>query len=142
MNLTGVFLVSREALAFLRRCPSACIVNVSSQYGLVGGGAGSPAYIASKAGVIGLTRAMAVDHAEENIRVNCVARGLPTRRCCAPIIRARRTACGRSAERDRRLLGGVGTPQGVAGAIAFLLGPDAAEITGAVLSLDGGWTAA
>ena len=142
VNLTGVFLVSREALAFLRRCPSASIVNVSSQYGLVGG-AGSPAYIASKAGVIGLTRAMAVDHAEENIRVNCVCPG-PTD---TPMLRADHSGSTHSVREERRtryrrLLGGVGTPQGVAGAIAFLLGPDAAEITGAVLSLDGGWTAA
>jgi NAD(P)-dependent dehydrogenase (short-subunit alcohol dehydrogenase family) len=141
VNLTGVFLVTREALAFLRAEAGASVVNVSSQYGLVGG-AGSPAYIASKAGVIGLTRAMAVDHAEENIRVNCVCPG-PTD---TPMLRADRGDSRHSIREDRRtkyrrLLAGVGTPEGVAGAIAFLLGPDAAEITGAVFSLDGGWTA-
>jgi len=141
VNLTGVFLVTREALAFLRESDGAGIVNVSSQYGLVGG-AGSPAYVASKAGVIGLTRAMAVDHAKENIRVNCVCPG-PTD---TPMLRSGREDSERNARevrrtQYRRLLGGLGTPEGVAGAVLFLLGPDAAEITGAVLSTDGGWTA-
>jgi NAD(P)-dependent dehydrogenase (short-subunit alcohol dehydrogenase family) len=141
VNLTGVFLVTREALGFLRKSDGASVVNVSSQYGLVGS-AGSPAYVASKAGVIGLTRAMAVDHGEENIRVNCVCPG-PTD---TPMLRAGRTDSDRSSRearrtQHRRLLAGLGTPEGVAGAIAFLLGPQAAEITGAVLSVDGGWSA-
>lgn len=142
VNLTGVFLVTREALAFLRESDGAGVVNVSSQYGLVGG-AGSPAYIASKAGVIGLTRAMAVDHANEHIRVNCVCPG-PTD---TPMLRAGRADSEHTVRESRRtehrrLLEGIGTADGVAGAIAFLLGPDVMEITGAVVSLDGGWTAA
>ena len=142
VNLTGVFLVTRAALPFLRSGEGASVVNVSSQYGLVGC-LGSPAYVASKAGVIGLTRALAVDHAEENIRVNCVCPG-PTD---TPMFRSGQ---GKSEDDERetrrtqhrRLLTGIGTPEGVAGAIVFLLGPGGAEITGAVFSLDGGWTAA
>jgi NAD(P)-dependent dehydrogenase (short-subunit alcohol dehydrogenase family) len=141
VNLSGTFHVCRAALPLLRATGMGRIVNVSSQYGLVGG-AGSPAYSAAKAGVIGLTRAMAVDHAAEGILVNCVCPGpIDT-----PMLRAssgNAELAGREAARTagRVLLGGPGRPEDVAGMIAFLLGPDTGFLTGAVLTCDGGWTA-
>ncbi len=115
VNLSGTFHVCRAALPLLRASGGGRIVTVSSQYGLVGG-AGSPAYSAAKAGVIGLTRAMAVDHAAEGILVNCVCPGpIDT-----PMLRAstgHRELAARETARTagRVLLGGPGRPEDVAG---------------------------
>jgi NAD(P)-dependent dehydrogenase (short-subunit alcohol dehydrogenase family) len=142
VDLTGVYLVSRAAIPFLRQAGRGAIVMVSSQYGLVGC-ADSPAYCAAKAGVIGLTRAMAVDHAEEGIRVNCVCPG-PIE---TPMLAANRAA-GEVGRRERErvrgrvLRGRPGAPEEVAALIAFLLSDQSANMTGSVVPIDGGWTAA
>jgi NAD(P)-dependent dehydrogenase (short-subunit alcohol dehydrogenase family) len=142
VDLTGVFIVSRAAIPHLRRAGGGAIVNVSSQYGMVGG-AGFPAYCAAKAGVIGLTRAMAVDHAEEGIRVNCV--------CPGPIdtpMLATSSAQTKLARREQERIRGrlplrrPGDPEDVAALVAFLLSDQARNMTGSIITTDGGWTAA
>ena len=139
VNLTGVFHVCRAVIPQLRAGGGGSIVNVSSQYGLVGC-LGSPAYCASKAGVIGLTRCLALDHADDGIRVNCVCPG-PIE---TPLLRASEAQADaaereNSRTRGRLLAGRPGTPADVAEAIDYMLG--AAFMNGTVLSLDGGWTA-
>jgi meso-butanediol dehydrogenase / (S,S)-butanediol dehydrogenase / diacetyl reductase len=141
VDLTGVFLVCRAAVPHLRTGGGGAIVNVGSQYGLVGG-AGCPAYIAAKAGVIGLTRAMAIDHAEDGICVNCV--------CPGPVDTPMRSASTTSSWHDREAARTVGrlpagrpaSPAEIASVIAFLISDDARYMTGSVASVDGGWTAA
>jgi NAD(P)-dependent dehydrogenase (short-subunit alcohol dehydrogenase family) len=143
VDLDGVFHVCRAAVPHLREAGGGVIVNVASQFGIVGCLA-SPAYVAAKAGVIGLTKAMAVDHAHEGIRVTCIAPGpvdTPLRRAGMEQgeyeLRERARTAG-----ERLPLGRPAQVAEVAGAIAFLLSADASYMTGAVLSVDGGWTAA
>jgi NAD(P)-dependent dehydrogenase (short-subunit alcohol dehydrogenase family) len=140
VNLNGTFHVSRAAVPHLRERGGA-IVNVSSQYGLVGS-LSSPAYCASKAAVIGLTKAMAIDHAADAIRVNCVCPG-PTD---TPML-ASTEGTPELAERERartryrNLAGRLMRPEEIAATIEFLLSDDAGSTTGSVLTVDGGWTA-
>ncbi len=140
VNLTGAYLVSRAAVGHLRAAGGGAIVHVSSQFALAGALA-SPAYCASKAGLLGLTRAMAVDHAGERIRVNAVCPG-PVDTPMTGMLRDPELLAREQARRDARLLiGRQSTAEEIAAAIAFLLSDDAASTTGSVLTVDGGWTA-
>ena len=140
INLTGPFHVSRAAIPHLRAAGGA-IVNVSSQFGLVGCLA-SPAYCASKAGLIGLTRAMAIDHTEEGIRVNCVCPGpVDTPMLAWTDATPELTARERGRTQGRNLSGRSGRPEEIAATIAFLLSDDIGFMSGSVVAVDGAWTA-
>lgn len=141
VNLKGVFLACKAAIPALRARGGGAIVNVASELGLVGG-PGTPAYCASKGGVVQLTRALAIDHAADNIRVNCCCPG-PVE---SPLLRAMDEATPDPVAERRRvvestLLKRVGQPEEIAGVIRFLLSDDAANMTGAVVVADGGLTA-
>jgi meso-butanediol dehydrogenase/(S,S)-butanediol dehydrogenase/diacetyl reductase len=138
-NLKSVFLYAKRAIPLLRANGSGAIVTVSSALGLVGGDEdfATHAYAASKAGLIGLTRAMAVTYAREGIRCNVVAPGLiatpmSTRAQRDPTITARLPEL-------QPLTGDFGRPEDVAAACVYLA--TAPFVTGAVLTVDGGWTA-
>jgi meso-butanediol dehydrogenase / (S,S)-butanediol dehydrogenase / diacetyl reductase len=138
-NLRSVFLYCKRAIPLLRAAGGGAIVAVSSVLGLVGGDEdfATHAYAASKAGVIGLTRAMAVTYAKEGIRCNAVCPGLietPMSR------RAQENAGIRARLADLQpLTGDFGRPEDVAQAVLYLA--TAPFVTGAVLPVDGGWTA-
>jgi NAD(P)-dependent dehydrogenase (short-subunit alcohol dehydrogenase family) len=141
INLTGPFHVSRAAIRHLRAAGGGAIVNVSSQFGLVGCLA-SPAYCASKAGLIGLTRAMAIDHTEEGIRVNCVCPGpVDTPMLAWTDATPELTARERGRTQGRNLSGRSGRPEEIAATIAFLLSDDVGFMSGSVVAVDGAWTA-
>jgi len=138
-NLRSVFLYAKRAIPLLRANGGGSIVTVSSALGLVGGDRdfATHAYAASKSGLIGLTRAMAVTYAPEGIRCNVVAPGLietpmSARAQSDPGIRARLAHL-------QPLTGWFGAPEDVARACLYLA--TAPFVTGAVLSVDGGWTA-
>jgi NAD(P)-dependent dehydrogenase (short-subunit alcohol dehydrogenase family) len=140
INLTGAFLCTRHALPHLAQTRGT-IVNVSSEAGLVGI-AGQVAYNVSKAGMIALTKSCAVDFAARGVRVNCVCPGTTA----TPLVEAAVSRAPDPAARKRQLescrpADRLGTPDEIAAAVVFLAGREAAYATGAVLSVDGGYTA-
>ncbi len=140
-NLKGAFLMAKYAVPHLRESKGN-IVSIASYVGLVGF-AGSSAYAASKAGLVNLTRSMALDHAREGIRVNCVCPGSVD----TDMIHEAWEAYGdvEQAKRvwaDKHPIGRIATPGEIAASVAFLASEDASFITGAALSVDGGLTAA
>jgi len=140
INVKGAFLMSRSALQALRDV-SGNIVNVASYVGLVGF-AGAAAYAASKAALVNLTRTMALDHAREGVRVNCVCPGSVDTEMIRSAWRAHENPL--EAERlwgEKHPLGRIATPEEVARTMLFLASDDASFITGAALPVDGGITA-
>jgi len=131
-NLTGAFFTARPALRGMLRRRAGSIVAVSSIVGVTGN-PGQANYAAAKAGLIGLVRALAREVGPRGVRVNAVAPGY---------IATGMTAGLSDEQRDAILgatpLGRLGEPEDVAGAVAFLCSEDAAFVTGAVLSVDGG----
>jgi NAD(P)-dependent dehydrogenase (short-subunit alcohol dehydrogenase family) len=140
VNVRGVYLTAKAAIPHLRSSGGAAIVNVASQLGIVAA-ANSAAYCASKGAVIQLTRAMAIDHSADGIRVNCVCPG-PTD---TPLLHSWFEAADDPiAERARyetaQVHGRVVTPEEIADAIAYLASAAAASTLGAALVIDGGYT--
>jgi 3-oxoacyl-[acyl-carrier protein] reductase len=131
-NLTGAFLCIQQALPAMVRARWGRIVNVSSVVGETGN-PGQANYVASKAGLIGLTKALAQEVASRNITVNAVAPGF---------IQTSMTEALDEKQRERLLglipLGRMGTDLEVAQAVCFLAGDEAAYITGHVLDVNGG----
>lgn len=133
VNLTGSFHAVRACLSDLRRNGDGRIVIVSSVHAAFGL-PDVPGYAATKAGLTGLSRQLAVQFGG-SVRVNCVVPG-PIR--TAQWDRLSEEEIARSAEET--VMGRLGRPEEVAGAIAFLLGEDATFITGTTLTVDGGWS--
>jgi NAD(P)-dependent dehydrogenase (short-subunit alcohol dehydrogenase family) len=138
-NLRSTFLVCREAVPKLIEAGGGALVTVGSVLGLVGGDEDfdTVAYATSKAGIVGLTRAIAVRYARDGVRANVVAPGLIK---TAMSTRAQTDEHIRSRLADLQpLTGDLGRPEDVAAAALYLA--QAEFVTGAVLVVDGGWTA-
>jgi NAD(P)-dependent dehydrogenase (short-subunit alcohol dehydrogenase family) len=142
VNLTGPFLTIRATLPLMLDRGSGVVVNIASVAGQVGL-ARRAAYCASKAGLVGLTRAVAVDHAGEGIRCVAICPGTVETEWIAKIIAdAPDPVAARHAMTERQLDGRMGSPDEVAAMVAFIASPDGRFINGAALVLDGGLTAA
>ena len=140
-NLKGVFLLSRQVLPELRRAGGGAIVNIASVLGLVGMKR-RVAYATSKGGLVQLTRAMALDHAAENIRVNVICPALVDTPMGRDSLERFGDPAAELARRTSQIpLGRMGTPEDVARLALFLASEEASWITGAALPLDGGYTA-
>ena len=141
VNLKGVFLMSRWVLPAMVRAGGGAVVNLGSISGLLGWPLYA-AYAASKGGVIQLTRQMAVDYARFNIRVNCVCPGTTW----TPLVerlfaQEADPEAAKATIAARHPLGRFARPEEIAEAILFLASEEASFITGAVLPVDGGYTA-
>jgi 3-oxoacyl-[acyl-carrier protein] reductase len=133
VNLRAAFFCAREAAASMKKRGGGCIVNVSSVAGQIGGAATGPAYVAAKAGLIGLTRSLARHLATMNVRVNCVAPAdIETDMTAAwpDELRARLKAM--------TPLGRFGQPTEIASAVLFLCGPESGFMTGQTININGG----
>ena len=136
VNLKGVWLAMKYELPHLLANGGGSIINISSTAGVKGGPVAGAAYVASKHGVVGLSRIGAAEYAADQIRVNCI---------CPAVIETP-LAAESFADPDLRAfveakhpIGRVGTPADVAAAIAYLGSDEAAFITGTVFPVDGGF---
>ena len=132
VNLKGAFLMSKAVMRGMIKRRQGSIVNISSVVGRRGN-AGQANYSAAKAGLLGLTKTLAREVASRNVRVNAVAPGYIETEMTAALEEPARNALISQIPLRR-----IGTPEGVADAVAFLAGDTASFITGAVLAVDGG----
>jgi len=142
VNLTGPFLTTRAILPLMLDRGNGVIVNIASVAGQVGVPRRA-AYCASKAGLVGLTKAIAVDHAHEGIRSVAICPGTVETEWIGKILAtAPDPVAARAAMAARQLDGRMGTPEEIAAMVAFVVGPGGRFINGAAIVVDGGMTAA
>lgn len=138
VNLTGAFLTSRAVIPHMAKSGGGSIVNIASQLGSVAVPA-NPVYCASKGGLIQLTRAMALDHAEAGIRVNALSPGAVLTERLVGVYGSEEAV--RAALTPKYPLGRIGMPDDLAGAAVFLASDESCFMTGADLVVDGGYSA-
>ncbi len=141
VNLKGVYLGCKYAVPLMRRQGGGVIVNTASVVALVGI-ENRAAYCASKGGVAALTRALALDHVRDGIRVNCVAPGtVDTPYLSGIIAQNPAPAALRKELEERQPMGRMGRAEEIAYAMLYLASEESSFVTGSVLVVDGGWTA-
>jgi NAD(P)-dependent dehydrogenase (short-subunit alcohol dehydrogenase family) len=138
VNVKSVFLMSKYAIPVMIQAGGGVIVNTASGWGLKGG-RNAAAYCASKAAVVNLTRAMALDHGADNIRVNCICPGDTD----TGMLRREAQQLGASeetflAEAAARPLQRIGSPEEIAQAVLYLASEASSFVTGSALVVDGG----
>lgn len=138
ITLKGIYLLSHEVIPHMVRLGGGIIVNIGSGWSLKGGPRAA-SYCAAKGGVANLTRAMAIDHGKNNVRVNCVCPGDVD----TPMLHSECVQLGENKDvflrnAANRPLARLGTPEDVANAVLFLASPMSSWITGAALVVDGG----
>lgn len=138
ITLKGIYLLSREVIPHMALQGGGSIINTGSGWSIKGGPKAA-AYCAAKAGVLNLTRAMAIDHGKDNIRVNCVCPGDVD----TPMLASECDQLGANREKFMedaalRPINRVGTPEDIARAVLFLAGEMSTWITGTALVVDGG----
>jgi len=138
VNVRSVFLLSKYAIPVMAQAGGGVIINTGSGWGLTGGRS-AVSYCASKAAVVNMSRAMALDHGPQNIRVACVCPGDTD----TPMLRneARQLAQPEESfleEAADRPLKRIGTPEDIAEAVLYLCSPAASFVTGTILVVDGG----
>ena len=135
VSLLGASMLIKAALPYMLPRRSGSIINVSSVQGIVGARS-SVAYTSVKHGLVGLTRSVAYDYGPQNIRCNAICPGaIQTRISPQPGSEQHQRQIGKT------MLGRVGEPVEVAHAAVFLASDESSYVTGAVLPVDGGWTA-
>jgi NAD(P)-dependent dehydrogenase (short-subunit alcohol dehydrogenase family) len=139
-NLKGPFLMSRAVLPAMRRAGGGAIVNVGSVLGLVAM-KDRAAYCASKGGVTMLTKAMALDHAQEKIRVNCICPAIVETDLIGELFSSEEGRRARDARLATLPLGRFGKPDDIAELAVFLASEESSWITGTAIPVDGGLTA-
>jgi len=136
VNVRGVWLLSRAVLPHMRTAGGGSIINMGSVLSLVGA-RNRASYAASKGAILALTRAMALDHAVENIRVNCICPGIVDTDLVARFTPDENTRRQREALHP---LGRFGQPEDVAHIAMFLASDESSWVTGAAYPVDGGYT--
>ena len=141
VNVKGVFLLSRRAVPVMARTGGGVIINTASVWGLVGG-ARAAVYCASKGAVALLTKAMAIDHGAQNIRVNCICPGDTD----TPMLRSEAGMLGDPLDRHMEQaadvpLRRVARPEDIAQAALYLASEASSFVSGAPLIVDGGFVA-
>lgn len=138
VNLKGMFLMCKYAITEMRRGGRGAIVCTASVDGVLAI-ANEAAYIATKGGIISLVKAMALDHAKENIRVNGILPGAIRTPLYENFIRDNPSLGGDQAR--QHAMGRIGEPEEVANVAMFLLSDSASFVTGALIPVDGGYSA-